>query len=123
VIQEAEQPATRPAFTTATALMLDADASPRRAVCIGVVGAGLARVLRDRSAGLAASIGPPLAIEAIVVCDADKRRDDDLPVHRVRADADDVLDNPDVDIVVEVIGAWNRRSTTSSGLSAVASTS
>jgi hypothetical protein len=28
-----------------------------------------------------------------------------------------------VDIVVEVIGAWNRRSTTSSGLSAVASTS
>jgi homoserine dehydrogenase len=109
VIQEAEQPAIRPVFSTTTAPMLDADTSPRRTVGIGmlgmgVVGAGLARVLQERAAGLATSVGATLAIEAIVVHDADKRRDDDLPLHLVTADADAVLDNPDVDIVVEVIG-------------------
>jgi homoserine dehydrogenase len=71
---------------------------------MGVVGSGLARVLCDRRDDLAASVGAPLRIEAIAVRDADKRRDDDLPLHLVRADVDAVLDNPDVDIVVEVIG-------------------
>ena len=111
MIQEAEQPAIRPAFSTTTAPTLDAEATPRRAVGIGmlgmgVVGAGLARVLRDRAADLAITVGTPLSIEAIVVQDSDKRRDDDLPLHLVTADADAdaVLDNPDVDIVVEVIG-------------------
>ena len=109
MIQEAEQPAIRPVFSATTAPMLDTDTSPRRTVGIGmlgmgVVGSGLARVLRDKASGLAAGIGAPLNIEAIVVRDADKHRDDDLPLHLVTQDVDAVLVNPDVDIVVEVIG-------------------
>jgi homoserine dehydrogenase len=109
VIQEAEQPAIRPSFSTVATPMLDPEATFRRTVGIGmlgmgVVGAGLARALQERAAGLAASVGASLVIEAIVVQDADKRRDDDLPLHLVTADAVAVLDNPDVDIVVEVIG-------------------
>ena len=109
MIQEGELPAIRPAFSITTAPTLDAEATPRRAVGIGmlgmgVVGAGLARVLRDRAADLAITVGTPLSIKAIVVQNSDKRRDDDLPLHLVTADADAVLDNPDVDIVVEVIG-------------------
>jgi homoserine dehydrogenase len=71
---------------------------------MGVVGSGLARVLRDREADLAASAGASLSIEAIAVRDAEKRRDDDLPLNLVTADVDAVLNNPEVDIVVEVIG-------------------
>ena len=109
MIQEAKQPASRTAYGTAITPMPNAGAASRPAMGIGmlgmgVVGSGLARVLCDREDDLAASVGAPLRIEAVVVGDADKRRDDDLPVHLVTADVDAVLNNPDVGIVVEVIG-------------------
>lgn len=109
MIQEAKQPAVRPAPVAAVAQMLNGGGAPRTAMGIGmlgmgVVGSGLARVLRDRALDLAANVGGPLVIEAIAVRDADKRRDDDLPLHLVTTDVEAVLNNPDVDIVVEVIG-------------------
>ncbi|MBI2773158.1 MAG: homoserine dehydrogenase [Chloroflexi bacterium] len=68
---------------------------------LGTVGSAVARAMGERGEGLSASAGRDLRLVRAAVRDASKTRD--LPVE-VTANAFDVLDDPDVDVVVEVIG-------------------
>ena len=71
---------------------------------MGVVGGGVASVLGDKSALLAKLAGAPLKLQGALVRDLSRQRAASLPDGALTTNADDILDNPDVDIVVEVIG-------------------
>lgn len=70
----------------------------------GVVGGGVARALRDKSERLTKLTGAKITLERVLVRDIARKRDIDLPQGVLTANPDDVLDNPNVDIVVEVMG-------------------
>ena len=71
---------------------------------MGVVGGGVASVLGDKSALLAKLAGAPLKLQGALVRDLSRQRAASLPDGALTTHADDILDNPDVDIVVEVMG-------------------
>jgi homoserine dehydrogenase len=70
---------------------------------LGTVGAGVARVLIEKSDELERRIGRPVQIRRILVRDPDKKRPISVPAPMV-TEAQAVLDDPEVDIVVEVMG-------------------
>ena len=68
----------------------------------GTVGTGVVHLLREHSDDIAARLGANLAIGPVAVRDADRLRD--VTVEGLTADAGAVVDDPAVDIVVEVMG-------------------
>ena len=74
---------------------------------MGVVGGGVAQVVESKRAHLERLIGCPVAIESALVRDTSKPRAVELPDGVVATDPARVLENPAVDIVVEVMGGEN----------------
>ncbi len=70
----------------------------------GVVGTGILRLLRDNEATLGQRLGAPLEVRAIATRDPSKVRDPVVPRELLTADASAVVDDPSVDVVVEVMG-------------------
>ena len=70
---------------------------------LGTVGTGVARVLLGKRDALERRIGRPVQITSVLVRDPSKPRGVSLEVPLV-TDARAILDDPAVDIVVEVIG-------------------
>ena len=71
---------------------------------MGVVGGGVAQIVTGKSAELKKMIGAPVTLQGALVRDPSRQRAATLPDGALTTRADDVLDNPDVDIVVEVMG-------------------
>ena len=71
---------------------------------LGVVGGGVARALSEKRDALAEIAGSPISLRRAVVRDLGKARSFDLPQTLLTTSAADVLDDPEVDIVVEVMG-------------------
>ena len=69
----------------------------------GVVGGGVAEILAEKRGDYARQLGRPLVLTRALVRDPRKPRPAVL-AGLVTTDADDVLEDPDVDIVVEVMG-------------------
>jgi len=69
---------------------------------LGVVGSAVATTLLDKGELLARRIGRPLELRRVLVKDPDKPR----PISRalLTFDADEVLDDPSIDLVVEFMG-------------------
>lgn len=74
---------------------------------LGVVGGGVARILPQKSESLASQIGYPLTIKKILVRNPNKPRLVDVPKQLLTTDAREILDDPEIDIVIEVIGGEN----------------
>jgi homoserine dehydrogenase len=81
----------------------------------GVVGTGTLQILRDNSASLTRRLGAPIEVRKVVARDRDKPRPDVLAPGQLSFDPDDVLNDPEVDVVVELAGglepagSWVRR--------------
>ncbi len=71
---------------------------------MGVVGGGVVRLLQDRAAHFREVRGVDLALRRVAVRDLAKSRSVDLPKDLLTDRAEDVVDDPEVQIVVEVIG-------------------
>ena len=71
---------------------------------LGVVGSSVARALVDKADTIAQNVGAPVSIRAALVRHPRKRRPDLPPSIRVTGDPSDVLDDPAIDVVVELIG-------------------
>lgn len=70
----------------------------------GTVGSGVARILKERGEQIAVAAGRTVRIRHVVVRDASRRREylpDDI---RVSTSIDDAVNDPDVDLVVQLIG-------------------
>lgn len=69
---------------------------------LGTVGSAVARTMAERSRYLDDAVGRPLRLVAAAVRDPDRPRDaGEVPI---TGDAFAILDDPDVDVVIEVIG-------------------
>lgn len=71
---------------------------------VGTVGGGVAAALLRRHDYFAKQVGVPLTVRRAAVRDIKKPRSVTLPEGVLTDNVDDVLDDPDIDIVVEVIG-------------------
>ena len=71
---------------------------------LGVVGSGVARVLSEKANQLAELVGASVSLEGILVRDLEKPRSYDPPNHLLTTNVEDILSNPGVDVVVEVMG-------------------
>lgn len=70
----------------------------------GTVGGGVVQLLRENAAYLQARVGAPIQVTRVLVRDPDKERVAALDRSTVTTDADAVLDDDSVDVVVEVMG-------------------
>lgn len=70
----------------------------------GTVGTGVFQTLARGGERFAAKLGRPLAIRRILVRNPQKARDSSIPHHLFTTSAGDVLDDPGIQIVVEVMG-------------------
>ncbi len=70
----------------------------------GTVGGGVLRLLADKGAHLAARAGAPLEVRRILVRDLSKERVPECPPALLTTRAEDVVDDPAIDLVVEVMG-------------------
>ena len=74
---------------------------------LGVVGGGVAAALLEQSAAISAKAGRPLHLKKTLVRDAAKPRDATIPARLITANPEEILADPDIGLVVEVIGGVN----------------
>jgi homoserine dehydrogenase len=70
----------------------------------GVVGQGIVRLLSDNASTIESRLGAPLEVLRIVARDTTKARAVPPPEGTLSYDPEDVLGDPEIDIVVEVVG-------------------
>ena len=71
---------------------------------LGVVGGGVASALLRDPSPVAASVGCPVRLRKVLVRDISRSRDVELPPGLLTTNAEDILDDPEIDILVEVMG-------------------
>jgi len=71
---------------------------------LGTVGAGVLTVLGRNRADIEQKVGRPIDIAAVLVRDPSKARAVDFPQERLTTDPEKILGDPDIRVVVEVIG-------------------
>jgi homoserine dehydrogenase len=71
---------------------------------VGNVGGGIARLLSEKSGAIASEIGRGIVVRRALVRDVSRSRSFDLPAGTLTADPAAVLDDPEIDVVVEVMG-------------------
>jgi homoserine dehydrogenase len=71
---------------------------------MGNVGGGVVRLLSEKRAIIEKRVGKPVRITKAVVSDLSKRRDLDLSDILMSTNPGDILDDPKIDIVLELIG-------------------
>lgn len=73
---------------------------------LGTIGGGVARILNDKAESITRQVGIPLVLSK--VADLDESRKQSLPDPSVfTTDAQSLLNDPDIDIVIELIGGEN----------------
>lgn len=70
----------------------------------GTVGGGVVQLLRANAAYIDARVGTPIDIARVLVRDPKKERITELDKSRITTDAKAVLEDPSIDVVVEVMG-------------------
>ena len=70
----------------------------------GVVGSGVSKILHEHQTDLQYKLGVPVTIKKVLVKDVTKKRDTALALDIFTSDLDEVLEDPSIDLIVEVIG-------------------
>ena len=71
---------------------------------LGTVGGGTASVLERNSAEISRRAGREIELVAASVRDINKKRSDTLKHVKLTLDSNEIVDNPDIDIILELIG-------------------
>ncbi|MGI4792273.1 MAG: homoserine dehydrogenase [Janthinobacterium lividum] len=71
---------------------------------LGVVGSGTVRVLTENAADIARKVGVPVVVRRIAVRDKSKARDVEVDPALLTERPEDVIDDPEIDILCELIG-------------------
>ncbi|MFY9393698.1 MAG: homoserine dehydrogenase, partial [Halanaerobiales bacterium] len=71
---------------------------------LGTVGSGVYSILEKHKENLKSKVGTELRIEKILVKDIDKKRDIDFDKALLTNNVEDILENPEIDLIVELIG-------------------
>lgn len=70
----------------------------------GVVGTGTIRTLQENAAAIERQLGARIAVKKVAVRNLDKPRDVGLPRELFTTNASEVIDDPEIEIVAELIG-------------------
>jgi homoserine dehydrogenase len=70
----------------------------------GNVGAGVLRILEENRDAIEARLGASVNVARVLVRDVSRAREVDVPASLLTTDAEDVLGDPDIRVVVELIG-------------------
>lgn len=70
----------------------------------GTVGGGVLRLLADNARYLGERVGASLEVKRVLVRDLDKERVVECDRSLLTTSADEVLGDPDIDLIVEVMG-------------------
>ncbi|MEN6437385.1 MAG: homoserine dehydrogenase [Syntrophobacter sp.] len=70
----------------------------------GTVGCGVIKVLRDNADVIASRLGASLELRRVADFDLERERPVSVPKEMLTTRADDILDDPEIDIVIELIG-------------------
>ena len=71
---------------------------------LGTVGTGVVRIVEGHQEDLRSQVGSPVVIERIAVRTLDKPRAIDIASSKLTEDPWDVIDDPEIDVIVEVMG-------------------
>ncbi|MEX2599030.1 MAG: homoserine dehydrogenase [Dehalococcoidia bacterium] len=71
---------------------------------VGVVGGSVARALHEKAESITAHVGRPIVLKRALVRDLRKPREALPGAVRLTASADDLLDDPEIDVIIEVMG-------------------
>ncbi len=71
---------------------------------LGVVGGGVAKALLEKDKAIAEETGCPLTLRKVLVRNLSKPRSVKVDPHLLTLDPQEILDDPEIDIVIEVIG-------------------
>lgn len=71
---------------------------------LGTVGTGVVRIVEGHQDDLSSQVGSPIRIEKVLVKDLQKARSVSIPEEMLTEEACDIIHNPDIDVVVEVMG-------------------
>ena len=74
---------------------------------VGIVGTGVARALMERRTHLSKQAGCQLVLKKALVRDLNKKREVDLESNLLTNKVEDILNDPSIDIVIEVMGGEN----------------
>lgn len=71
---------------------------------LGTVGTGVVRIVEGHQEDLRSQVGSPIVIEKVLVQNKDKARSISIDAAKLTEDPADIIHNPDIDVVVEVMG-------------------
>ncbi len=71
---------------------------------LGTVGSGVVKVIENHQDKLMHQIGCPVSIKKVLVKDVNKPRAVELKPEMLTTNVDDIISNPEIDVVVEVMG-------------------
>lgn len=71
---------------------------------LGTVGSGVVRIIEDHQDRLAHQIGCPVKVAKVLVQNLEKEREVQVTPTLLTKNPDEIIDNPDVDVVIEVMG-------------------
>lgn len=74
---------------------------------LGTVGSGVVKILSDNATNIERKIGLPLHVKKILVRNPGKIRNLSISAEQLTTNADEILGDPDIDIIVEVMGGEN----------------
>ena len=74
---------------------------------LGVVGGGVAAALLEQTEAISAQAGRPVNLKRVLVRNPSRARDVQLPAGIITANPEDILADPHISLVVEVIGGEN----------------
>ena len=73
----------------------------------GTVGTGVARILLDNASLIRRRLGVPITLVGVADLDVTRDRGIKLPAGLMTPNCNEILDNPRVDVVVELIGGYD----------------
>jgi len=71
---------------------------------LGVVGSGVIKIIEDHQEKLVHQLGSNVHVKSVLVRNPDKARDIEIDRTFLTANPDDILNDPEIDIIVEVMG-------------------
>ena len=74
---------------------------------LGTVGTGVVRIVEGNQEHLSSQVGSPIIIERIAVKNTEKARDIDVDPSKITTDPWEVIRDPEIDVIIEVMGGIN----------------
>src|SRR5699024_6596340 len=77
---------------------------------LGVVGSGVIKLIHDHQEELVHQIGCDVSVDRVLVRNIEKARNTDVNPEFLTTNVEDVINNPNIDVIVEVMGGIEQRS-------------